>query len=121
MKSLTSSAESAVLSKAFIRAGEELGLDNTELSAVLNEKVSMVQLLRNGDELLQPGTDAWSRALLLVELYQSLLTVVGSEQSARGWLSSENHSLCSRPLDLITCRTGLEQVVQYLVATRSLT
>ncbi|MHC8324605.1 MbcA/ParS/Xre antitoxin family protein [Pseudomonas sp. LB1P83] len=119
MKS-TSSAENAVLGTAFIRAGEALGLDDAELSAVLDEDVSSVQLLRHGHELLQPSTEAWSRALLLVELYRSLLAVVGSEQNARNWLGSENRSLCSRPRGLIKCRTGLEQVVQYLAAHRSL-
>lgn len=120
MKSVTSSTENAVLGKAFIRAGEGLGLDDADLAAVLDEHVSNVLLLRRGHELLQPGTEAWSRALLLVELYQSLLAVAGNEQNAKIWLSSENRGLSSRPRDLITCRAGLEQVVQYLAATRSL-
>lgn len=120
MKSVASDAEIAVLGKAFIRAGEGLGLDDTELSAVLDVHVSTMLLLRHGHERLQPGTEAWSRALLLVELYQSLLAVVGNEQNARSWLSSENHGLCSRPRDLIAFRTGLEQVVKYLAAARSL-
>ena len=115
-----SSAESAVLSKAFIRAGEGLGLADAELSAVLGEDVSSVQLLRHGHELLRPSTEAWSRALLLVELYRSLLAAVGNERNARIWLSSENRGLCSRPRGLIKSRTGLEQVVQYLAANRSL-
>ena len=120
MKSGTSSTANAVLGKAFIRAGEGLGLDDTELSAVLNEHVSTVRLLRHGHELLQSGTNAWSRALLLIELYQSLLALVGTEQNAKIWLSSNNRGLSSRPRDLITCRPGLEQVVQYLAATSSL-
>lgn len=70
MKSVTSSSETAVLGKAFIRAGEGLSLDDSELSAVLGEQVSTVLRLRHGHELLQPGTEAWSRALLFVELYQ---------------------------------------------------
>jgi hypothetical protein len=120
MKSDTSSADNAVLGKAFIRAGEGLALDDTELSAVLDEHVSTVLLLRHGHELLQPSTEAWSRALLLVELYQSLLALVGNEQNAKIWLSSKNRGLSGRPRDLIACLTGLEQVVQYLTATRSL-
>lgn len=116
-----SSAESAVLGKAFIRAGEGLGFDDAELSAVLDEQVSTVLLLRHGHELLRPSTEASSRALLFVELYQSLLATVGNEQNAKSWLSSENRSLCSRPRDLIKRRSGLEQVVQYLAANRSLT
>lgn len=120
MKSVTSSAENAVLSKAFIRAGEGLGLDDTDLSAVLGEQVSTVLRLRHGHELLEPGTEARSRAMLLVELYQSLLAVAGNEQNAKVWLSSRNRGLSGRPRDLITCRTGLEQVVEYLAATRSI-
>jgi uncharacterized protein (DUF2384 family) len=120
MKSVTSSAETAVLGKAFIRVGEGLALDDAELSAVLGEQVSTMLRLRHGHELLQPGTEAWSRALLFVELYQSLLAVAGNEQNAKIWLSSENHGLSDRPRDLIACRTGLEQVAQYLAATGSL-
>lgn len=120
MKSVTSSSETAVLRKAFIRAGEALSLDDTELSAVLGEQVSTTLRLRHDHELLQPGTEAWSRALLFVELYQSLLAVAGNEQNAKIWLNSENRGLSGRPHDLIVCRTGLKQVVQYLAAARSL-
>jgi uncharacterized protein (DUF2384 family) len=120
MKSGASSTANAVLGKAFIRAGEGLALDDTELSAVLGEQVSTVLRLRHGHELLQPCTEAWNRALLLIELYQSLLAVAGSEQSAKIWISSKNRGLSGRPRDLIACRTGLEQIVQYLAATRSI-
>jgi hypothetical protein len=58
MKSVTSSTENAVFGKAFIRAGEGLGLDDAELSVVLDEQVSMVLLLRHGHELLQSSTEA---------------------------------------------------------------
>ena len=120
MKSGTSSTANAVLGKAFIRAGEGLGLDDSDLAAVLGEQVSNVLRLRHGNELLQPGNEAWSRAILLVELYQSLLALVGTERNAKIWLSSQNRGLSGRPRDLIACRTALEQVVQYLAATRSL-
>ncbi|MFG6206085.1 antitoxin Xre/MbcA/ParS toxin-binding domain-containing protein [Pseudomonas retamae] len=119
MKSVTSIAENAVLSKAFIRAGESLGLDDTDLSAVLGEQVSTVLRLRNGHEQLKPSTEAWSQAMLMVELYQSLLAVAGNEQNAKVWLNSKNRGLGGRPRDLIARKTGLEQVVEYLAATRS--
>jgi uncharacterized protein (DUF2384 family) len=117
MKSVRSSAESAVLSKAFIRAGQALGLDGTELSAVLGEQEL---LLRQGHDLLQFGSEARSRALLLIQLHQSLLAVVGDDQYARRWLDSPNSSLGGRPRDLIKFRTGLEEVVQYICANRAL-
>jgi len=120
MKSGESSTANAVLGKAFIRAGEGLGLDDSELSAVLGEQVSTVLHLRHRHELLQPCTEAWGRALLLVELYQSLLTLAGTEQKAKIWLNSENLGLSGRPRDLIARQTELEQVVQYVAASRSL-
>ena len=120
MKSVTSSAENAVLSKAFLRAGEGLGLDETDLSAVLGEQVFTVLHLRHGHELLELSTDARSRAMLLVELYLTLLALAGTEQNVKIWLNSENRGLSARPRDLIACRKGLEQVVQYLASTRSL-
>ena len=120
MKSGTSSAENAVLGKAFIRAGGGLSLDDTDLSAVLDEHVSKVLLLRHEHELLQSSTEAWSRAVLLVQMHQSLLALVGNEQNAKIWISSNNRGLSGRPRDLIACRTGLEQVVEYLAATCSI-
>ncbi|KAI2694362.1 MbcA/ParS/Xre antitoxin family protein [Pseudomonas sp. TNT3] len=120
MKSGESSTANAVLGKAFIRAGEGLGLDDSDLAAVLGEQVSNVLHLRHGHELLQPCTEAWSRALLVVDFYQSLLTLVGTEQKAKIWLNSQNRGLSGLPRNFITCRMGLEQVVQYLAASRSL-
>jgi hypothetical protein len=120
MKAVTLSAENVVLNKAFIRAGEGLGLDDTDLSAILGGQVSTALRLRNGHELLEHSTEARSRAMLLVELYQSLLAVAGNEQNAKVWLSSMNRGLSGRPRDLIECRAGLEQVVRYLTTTRSL-
>jgi hypothetical protein len=120
MKSIISSAENAVLNKAFIQAGKGLGLDDIDLSAILGEQVSTVLRLHHGHELLQPSTEAWSRALRLVELYLSLLALAGTEQNAKIWLNSKNRGLSGRPRDLIACRAGLEQVVQYLAANRSL-
>ena len=117
MKSVRSSRESAVLIKAFLRVGGALGLDDAELSAVLGEKVLC---LRTGHDLVQSSSEAWSRALLFIQLHQSLLAVVGDDQNARRWLNSQNSGLCNRPRDLITFRSGLEQVVQYLSANRAL-
>ncbi|WP_350600167.1 MbcA/ParS/Xre antitoxin family protein [Pseudomonas sp. 65/3-MNA-CIBAN-0223] len=118
MTSGTSGTANPVLGKAFFRAGEGLGLDDSDLAAILGEQVSILLRLRHGNELLEPSTEALSRATLLVELYQSLLALVGTEQNAKIWLSSQNRGLSGRPRD-IACQTGLEQVVQYLAATRS--
>lgn len=120
MKSITPGAENAVIIKAFIHTGEALGLDDIELSAILDDHVFTIMLIRQGNQLLQLGPEARSRALLLIHLHQSLLAVVGNEQSARNWLCSHNNGLCGRPCDLITFHAGLEQVVQYLAANRAL-
>lgn len=120
MKSNTPVDENAVIIKAFISTGEALGLDDIELSAILDDHVFTIMLIRQGNQLLQLGPEARSRALLLIHLHQSLLAVVGNEQNARDWLCSHNDSLCGRPCDLITSHAGIEQVVQYLTVNRAL-
>jgi hypothetical protein len=120
MKSITPGDENSVIIKAFIHTGEALGLDDIELSTILDDHVFTIVLIRQGNQLLQLGPEARSRALLLIHLYQSLLAVVGNEQNAKNWLRSHNDGLCGRPCDLITFHAGLEQVVQYLAANRAL-
>lgn len=52
--------------------------------------------------------------------FLKLDSLVGEEATARRWLSSENHTLNGRPLELIGTTEGLVRVVQYLDASRGL-
>ena len=58
--------------------------------------------------------------LLFVRAFRSLDSIVGADETARQWLSSENLGLNGRPIDLIGQTEGLVRVVQYLDASRGL-
>lgn len=110
----------AVLSKAVARAAERLGLSRALLAKVLGVSPPTVSRLYGGKYQLDPGRKEWEFALLLVRIFRSLDSIVGSEDSARQWLNSDNRGLNGRPVDLITNTEGLVRVTQYLDASRGL-
>ena len=110
----------AVLSKAVVRAADRLGLSRTLLATVLGVSPSTVTRLHAGGYCLDPGRKEWELALLLVRVFRSLDSVVGSEASARIWLASANLGLGGRPVELIAQAEGLVRVVHYLDASRGL-
>lgn len=50
----------------------------------------------------------------LVQLYQLLITITGSDAAARCWLRSMNDALKGTPLDLMQSQDGLDRVLHYL-------
>ena len=65
--------------------------------------------------LTQVVVDEKSRRIF-VKLYLSLVVITGDDNSARGWMNSENLALSGRPLDLIWQPGGLEKVSHYLMS-----
>lgn len=110
----------AVLSKAVARAAERLGLSRSLLAKVLGVSPSTVTRLYAGDYQLDQGRKEWEFALLFVRAYRSLDSIVGNDGTAKKWLTSENHALNGRPVDLIGNTEGLVRVVHYLDASRGL-
>ena len=113
-------AQAAVLSKAVTRAAERMGLSRTLLAKVLGVSPATVTRLFSGNYLLDPSRKEWEFGLLFVRAFRSLDSIVGADETARQWLSSENLGLNGRPIDLIGQTEGLVRVVQYLDASRGL-
>lgn len=111
--------ESLVLGTAAANVGDRLGLPNSVLAALLAIDVARVRTLRKGQDVLEPQTEEWRNALMLVQLYQGLLCVVGNDYEARRWLSSQNRALGGKPIDLLTQQGGLDDLLQYLDAVRA--
>jgi len=109
----------AVLSKAVARAAEHLAISRSSLAKVLGVSPATISRLYNGDYMLDPGRKEWDFALLLVRVFRSLDSIVGSEMTARKWLLSENLGLNGRPIELICNTEGLVRVAHYLDASRS--
>lgn len=112
--------ESLVLGTAAANVGDRLGLPNSVLAALLAIDVARVRTLRKGQDVLERQTEEWRSALMLVQLYQGLLCVVGNDYEARRWLSSQNRALGGKPIDLLTQQGGLDGLLQYLDAVRAL-
>jgi hypothetical protein len=108
-----------VLGKAVTRAAERLELSRTLLSQVLGLSPASISRLYAGTYQLDPKRKEWDFALLLVRLFRSLDSIVGTENAARQWLSSNNLALNGRPVELIRQTEGLVRVVHYLDASRA--
>jgi len=110
----------AVLSKAVIRAADRLAIARGTLGATLGLSAATISRLYAGEYKLDPRRKEWEHAVLLVRVFRSLDAIVGNEDTARRWLTSENLGLNARPIDLLTKSEGLVRVAQYLDATRGI-
>lgn len=111
--------ESAVLSKAFLRAAERLGLAQKDQARILGLSGASLSRLARGERSIDVDTKEGELALLLVRLYRSLDALTGGDEAkSRKWLDAENHHLGGKPSDLIQSIQGLVHVVEYLDALR---
>lgn len=111
---------SLVLTKAVTRAAERLGISRALLAKILGVSPATVTRLYSGDYKLDERRKEWEFALLFVRAFRSLDSIVGDEQTARNWLSSDNRALNARPIELLRQTEGLVRVVHYLDASRGL-
>jgi transcriptional regulator with XRE-family HTH domain len=108
-----------VLSKAVVRTAEQLGLSQVRLAKVLGVSTATASRLVAGRYRLQTESKEWDFAVLLVRLFRSLDSIVGTQEAARTWLNGENLALAGKPIELMQITEGLVRVVQYLDASRA--
>jgi uncharacterized protein (DUF2384 family) len=104
----------ALLTKAFLRATEHLGLA-AELPQLLRMTADEVESLRSGERTLDPHAEAWTTATKIVGLFRTLVSLLGTTEHARTWLAGPNHALDARPIDLLRT-SDAERVYRYLDA-----
>lgn len=110
----------AVLTKALIRAASLLGLSNAALARVLGVSEASVSRLVSGSRTIDPASKEGELALLLVRVYRSLDSLVGTDAAQRkAWMVGYNRALNGRPAELIARADGLVAVVSYLDAMRA--
>jgi hypothetical protein len=66
---------------------------------------------------LDPGAEEWARAQKVVGLFRSLISLLGTADRARTWLTEPNQALNARPLKLLRGAEG-ERVYRYLDAVQ---
>jgi len=109
----------SVLSKATVRAAEQLDVRQAQLAKVLGLSAATTSRLAAGTWLLSEDSKAWELAAAFVRLYRSLAAITGGRaQTMRDWLHSANDALGAQPAQRILTAEGLFHVVQYLDASR---
>lgn len=109
------SQESAVVTKAFLRAGQALGLSGKQLALIIDVSEAQISRMATGTvELSRSKVHQWGASLLLIRIYRSLMTTMGDQSAAKIWLHSYNTVLQALPINLIESYEGLIDVARYL-------
>ena len=113
-------SDSAIVTKAAIRAAERLGVKNKTLARIIGLSEATVSRMKQGDYPLARAQKPFELAVLFVRLYRSLDAVIGGDDAvAASWLNNQNTALNAKPIDLIQTVSGLANVIQYLDARRA--
>lgn len=111
----------AVVTKATVRAADQLELNARQLGAVLGLSEASISRLRSGDYKLRRAGKDYELALLFIRLFRSLDAIVGGDaETARAWLRNPNTPLGGRPIERIQSIRGLTDAVNYLDARRAI-
>jgi uncharacterized protein (DUF2384 family) len=117
----SATSDSAVITKATIRAADRLNVKNKTLARIIGVSESTVTRMKQGDYPLEPGEKPFELAVLFVRLYRSLDTVIGGDDSvASEWLTNENTAMKGKPIEIIQTVSGLTNVIQYLDSRRAI-
>jgi len=104
----------ATLTKALLRASEQLGL-SAALPAILQLSLAQMRELHAGERILDPQRQEWSGALKIVALFRTLVSMLGTAERARVWLNEPNQVLEARPVELLGTPDS-DKVYRYLDA-----
>jgi predicted transcriptional regulator len=113
-------SESAVITKATLRAAERLGLTAKTLSRVIGVSEPTISRLKSGATVLERGGKSFELSVLFVRLFRSLDAIAGGDEAvARAWLVNANVVFKEAPIRRIVSITGLLDVIAYLDARRA--
>lgn len=111
-----------VLTKATLRAAEQLGLNNSELAAVIGISEATVSRLKASGRPISPVSKEGELALLLIRVFRSLDPLTGGDERKRkNWMGSYNKALLGHPNQLIRKADGLVRTLSYLDGMRAAT
>jgi transcriptional regulator with XRE-family HTH domain len=110
-------AESEVLARALVRAGDMLGLTGEELATIVGLSPASISRIRHGRLVLDPASKPGELALMLLGAVRALDALVGArDELARAWLDAANADLGDVPRRMIRRVDGLARVARYLDA-----
>ena len=113
--------ESAVVTKATLRAADRLDIKNNALAKIVGLSEPTISRMRKGEYSLERGQKAFELAVLFVRLFRSLDAIVGGDNTvASEWLKNHNIAFDGTPLEIIQSVSGLTNVIGYLDSRRAI-
>lgn len=111
-------ADGQLVGKAVVRAGEALGLKQSELADIIGISASQVSKIKDGKAAVTGKP--FELALYLIRIFRSLDSITGGDpMTTRAWMRNENKAVKGVPADLIKEAAGLIGVMNYLDAARA--
>ncbi|MGO3742424.1 antitoxin Xre-like helix-turn-helix domain-containing protein [Kerstersia sp.] len=111
-----------VLTKATLRAADQLGLNHSELALVIGVSEPTVSRLKGQGRTISPDTKEGELALMLIRVFRSLDPLVGGDAHKRKrWMESHNDALQGIPSQLVRKVDGLVRTLAYLDGMRAAT
>lgn len=109
----------AVLVKALLRTGRQLGLSQRALAGIIGTSPATFSRIASGSRALEAGSKHWELAAMLVRIYRALAAVTGGDVTAmRAWLHGHNRAIGGVPAERLQTVEGLVHVLAYLDAAR---
>lgn len=110
-----------VLTRAFIRATELLGLAQKDVGKILGiSPASASRLLTQRTRTLKIESKEGELAILFLRMFRSLDALLdGDVTASQAWLRADNSHLGGVPLTLTHSVEGLVHVIEYLDAMRA--
>lgn len=106
--------EGSVLAKAFLNVGEQLGLKQQDLAAVLGVDQEAISCLKTSP-YLYPQSKKGEIALLLIRLARALFVITdGDTHWMRKFMHSHNKMTGGIPAEQISSLQGLMTVLRYV-------
>jgi hypothetical protein len=113
--------EAAVVTKAAIRASDNLNISNRILGDIIGLSDATISRMKKGSFFLGRHDKAFELSVLFIRMYRSLTSIVGSDDAtARAWLRNYNTALQAIPIERIQSVDGLMDVINYLDARRAI-
>ncbi len=103
-----------ILAEAFGNAGRLLGMNQTELGAIIGKDRTAISRGR-----LDPDSKAGELALLFIRCYRALHVLSGGDPAQmKHWMHTHNHHTGAVPAEQVKSVQGLVTVMEYLDAIR---
>lgn len=107
-------AVSEVVSKAVVRAADDLGLNGSQLALIVGLSEATVSRVRRGSCLISASGKTYELALMLIRTHQSLMKInAGNVAQVRTWMQSPSRELKAVPAEKIRDIQGLVTVSTY--------